>query len=66
MKLFIYIEQTLDSIISKDKITEFDLAIVLYQLFKDRFICVSIKNNQWYEYKNNKWNEIDSGNTLRF
>lgn len=60
-----YIDQTLESIIKKDKVTEFDLATVLYQLCKDQFICVNVKNNQWYEYKNNKWHEIDSGNTLR-
>ena len=60
-----YIEQTLQTMILKDKVTEFDLAVVLYQLYKDQFICVSIKNNQWYEYKNHKWNEIDSGGTLR-
>ena len=60
-----YIEQTLQTMILKDKVTEFDLAVVLYQLYKDQFICVSIKNNQWYEYKNHKWNEIDSGSTLR-
>ena len=44
---------------------EWDLANVLYQIYKDQFICVSIKNNQWYEYKNHKWDEIDSGSTLR-
>ena len=60
-----YIEQTLQTMIMKDKVAEFDLAVVLYQLFKDQFVCVSIKNNQWYEYKNHKWNEIDSGSTLR-
>jgi P4 family phage/plasmid primase-like protien len=60
-----YIEQTLQTMILKDKVAEFDLAVVLYQLFKDQFVCVSIKNNQWYEYKNHKWNEIDSGSTLR-
>jgi P4 family phage/plasmid primase-like protien len=60
-----YIDQTLQTMILKDKVTEFDLAVVLYQLFKDQFICVSIKNNQWYEYKNHKWDEIDSGSTLR-
>ena len=54
-----FIEQTLD------KHTEFDLANVLYQIYKDQFVCVSIKNNVWYEYSNYKWNEIDSGNTLR-
>ena len=37
-----FIDKTLDSIISKDKIGEFDLAIVLYQLFKDRFVCVRV------------------------
>lgn len=54
-----YIEQTID------KSTDFDLATVLYQLYKDRFVCVSIKNNIWYEYKNHKWFENDSGNSLR-
>ena len=60
-----YIDLTLESIMSKDKIGEFDLANVLYQLYKDQFVCVSIKNNQWYEYKDFKWHEIDSGNSLR-
>jgi P4 family phage/plasmid primase-like protien len=60
-----YIDQTLQTMILKDKVAEFDLAVVLYQLFKDQFVCVSIKNNEWYEYKNHKWNEIDSGSTLR-
>ena len=60
-----YIEQTLQTMILKDRVTEFDLAVVLFQLFKDQFVCVSVKNNEWYEYKNHKWNEIDSGSTLR-
>ena len=45
--------------------TEFDLATVLYHIFKDRFVCASIKNNIWYEYQNLRWHEIDSGSTLR-
>jgi len=60
-----FIDLTLESIVSKDKIGEFDLANVLFQLYKDQFVCVSVKNNQWYEYKNYKWHEIDSGNSLR-
>tara|TARA_B100000902_G_scaffold395060_3_gene452794 strand:+ start:2718 stop:5573 length:2856 start_codon:yes stop_codon:yes gene_type:complete len=60
-----YIEQTIESIINKDRVGEFDLANVLYQMCKDDFVCVSVKNNQWYEYKKNKWHEVDSGNTLR-
>ena len=45
--------------------TEFDLANVLYQLFKDCYICVSIKNNIWYQFVNHRWMENDSGNGLR-
>jgi P4 family phage/plasmid primase-like protien len=46
-------------------VTEWDFAQVLYQMCKDEFICVSIKNNIWYEYRKHRWYEIDSGNTLR-
>ena len=46
-------------------VTEWDFAQVLYQMCKDEFICVSIKNNIWYEYIKHRWYEIDSGNTLR-
>ena len=60
-----YVDKTLDSIIKKDKVGEFDLANVLYQLCKDQFVCVNIKKDIWYEYKNNRWHEIDSGTTLR-
>ena len=48
-----------------DTATEFDLASVLYNMYKDRFVCTSIKNKTWYEYINHRWHEIDSGNTLR-
>jgi P4 family phage/plasmid primase-like protien len=54
-----FIEQTVQTA------TDFDLASVLFNMFKDEFVCVSIKNNIWYEYINHRWYEIDSGNTLR-
>jgi P4 family phage/plasmid primase-like protien len=54
-----FIEETLHTS------TEFDIASVLYTLFKDRYVCANIKNNLWYEYKNHRWHEIDSGTTLR-
>ena len=46
-------------------ITEHSLAEVLYHLFKERYVCVSISNKIWYEYSNHRWFEIDSGVTLR-
>ena len=54
-----FIEETLQGA------TEFDIANVLYHMFKDRFVCASIKHNIWYEWRNSRWFEIDSGNSLR-
>jgi len=44
---------------------DFDLARVLYHMFKDEYVCTSIKSGIWYQYKNNRWSEIDQGVTLR-
>jgi len=54
-----YIAQTIQTA------TEFDLASVVYNMYKDRFVCTSVRNKTWYEYINHRWTEIDSGNTLR-
>ena len=45
--------------------TEYDFANVLYNIFKDTFVCASIKGTLWYEYRGHKWHEIDSGTELR-
>lgn len=45
--------------------TEYDFATVLYNLFKDMFVCASIKGNMWFQYKGHKWEKVDSGNSLR-
>lgn len=56
-----FIEQS----ISASDITEVDLALVLYSICKDNYVCTNIKNNIWYEYKSHKWFEEESGNSLR-
>jgi P4 family phage/plasmid primase-like protien len=54
-----YIEETLESQ------TEFDIAQVLYQKYKDKYVCVSYeKKGIWYIFKNHRW-EPDRGLTLR-
>jgi P4 family phage/plasmid primase-like protien len=73
-----YIEKTIDSSLSalasstesetKKKCIgcgEADLAEVLYQLKTGDFVCVSVKDNIWYQYQNHRWSPIDSGTTLR-
>ena len=49
----------------KYAIVEFDLAMVLYQIFKDRFVCTNVTKNEWYEFKNHRWHRCDAGTTLR-
>jgi len=45
--------------------TDYDLANVLYHLFKESYVCSSIKSSQWYEFIDNRWVEIDDGSSLR-
>ena len=45
--------------------TEFDLAQVLKQMYKDKYVCTSYdKRGVWYIFKNHRW-ELDKGMTLR-
>lgn len=44
--------------------THYDVALVLHEMYKDRFKCVNIKKNIWYEFQNHRWVNIDSGYTL--
>jgi P4 family phage/plasmid primase-like protien len=54
-----FIEETLESQ------TEFDIAQVLFQKYKDRYVCVSYdKKGIWYVFKNHRW-EPDRGLSLR-
>ena len=60
-------EETINFYVDKsiEKPTDHNLAQVLFKMFEGRFVCASIKNKIWYEFKNHKWEEIDSGTTLR-
>ena len=60
-----FIHQTICNETTNDASTDVDLASVLYTIFKDRFVCVSVKDNLWYEFEKNRWVECDQGNSLR-
>tara|TARA_A100001015_G_scaffold251587_1_gene290697 strand:+ start:2555 stop:5260 length:2706 start_codon:yes stop_codon:yes gene_type:complete len=45
--------------------TDHNFAMVLYTMFKGRYVCVSVKHNIWFEYKKHRWHNIDSGTNLR-
>jgi P4 family phage/plasmid primase-like protien len=50
---------------NKGECGDWDLAKVLHVLYKDQFVCSSIKSNLWYYYTNNRWVEDETGSTLR-
>ena len=69
-----YIDLTLESVASCSNMSsdrrqkgsgDYDIATVLHQLFRDEYVCVSVKANIWYRFRNHRWEEIDSGTTLR-
>ena len=45
--------------------TEYDIAYLMHKIFKDKYKCASIKHKSWFEFKDHKWNMIDSGWSLR-
>ena len=60
---------SIDTLIQDGKNTkgcgDYDIARVLYELYKFEYKCISVKNNIWYRFRNHRWIEIDSGTTLR-
>ncbi len=45
--------------------TEYDLAMVLKQMYKDKYVCVSYdKRGIWYQFRNHRW-VADKGLSLR-
>jgi P4 family phage/plasmid primase-like protien len=43
---------------------DWDYAMVLYHLFKDKYVCSSITNKTWYVFNKHRW-EKDEGQRLR-
>jgi len=43
---------------------EFDFAMALKYMFKDKYVCTSITGDKWYVFKNHRW-VPDLGQTLR-
>lgn len=64
-----YVDITLSNdlvnINGKPETTMVDLAVVLFNMFKNQFVCANFGDNTWYEFENNRWVECDSGIALK-
>lgn len=59
------IEYYINESLKNPKCGDVDIANVLYEFYKDQFVCVSIKGNIWYHFTNHRWKLDESGTSLR-
>ena len=45
--------------------THHDIAKVVHFIYKYEFVCTSIKQNYWYQFRNHRWMPCDCAHTLR-
>lgn len=46
--------------------TEFDIAVVLFNMYKTKYVCVTLKKERlWYHFDNHRWSLSDSANEMR-
>lgn len=45
--------------------TEYDIAKIIYELYKHQYRCASITYNTWYEFIGHRWVEVQKGHTLQ-
>lgn len=50
---------------AKRAASDYDLALVLYQLYKSAFVCSSIKNDIWYKFEEPCWIADERGVSIR-
>jgi len=60
-----YMTQEYDNCIRRSLDTNtYYIAKALHNKYSDRFVCVSLKMNVWYEFKNHKWTLSEGGTSL--
>lgn len=59
------VDAFVENIIRESMCTEFDIAEVLFRLYKDEYVCVDLKSQKWFRYTGNRWMINDSGTDLR-
>lgn len=42
-----------------------DIANILYDIYKSKYVCASITHKVWFEFNNHKWKRIEEGTSLR-
>lgn len=59
------VEVVIEDSLRAPKPNHYDLAMVLYKCFEDRFICSNSKRDMWFEYRNHAWHYVDDGISIK-
>lgn len=52
-------------LIASLSVTHTDIARVIYNEFKNEFVCAGLRSQVWYQFKNHRWRKSDSAVALR-
>jgi|TARA_B110000259_G_scaffold183635_1_gene229223 hypothetical protein len=44
-----------------NELTGYDIAKIVYYLYKDDYVCGKLKNKLWYHYEDHKWKQTELG-----
>ncbi len=51
--------------LGEPKPNEWDIAQVVYKLYRDRFLCADAKRDMWFEFVGHRWQCVDDNVTLK-
>lgn len=51
--------------LTEAKPTEFDVAMVVVSMYKDRFVCADAKKDIWYEFRDHRYHKMDDNLALK-
>lgn len=58
-------KETLNSSLESGDISRHDdVAEIIYNLYKHEFVCSSCKKNEWWQFKNHRWQKLEEDVTL--
>ena len=50
---------------ANENIGHYDIAKVMHLMYKNKFVCASLKHNIWYEFNGIRWLPTDQGHSLK-
>jgi P4 family phage/plasmid primase-like protien len=59
------VEYFINESLKYPKCAEVDIADILYEFYKDQFVCAGIRGSAWYQYEKHRWKVNECGTSLR-